>query len=109
MPANVRRFLLCNDKCVRESDLHLHPMCHILGELIHVELEGRRVTALARWDVHVSVKEQLPTEPFILSEDYGLVRKIRCKAKDCNHHAGWEIGKAAFAALELRYRKVEVA
>jgi len=90
---------------VKESDLHLYPKHHILGELVYVELEGRRVTALARWDVHVSVTEPLPTVPFILSEDYGLVKNIRCKVKDCGHSAGWEIGKAAFAALELRYGK----
>lgn len=109
MPPRERRFLLCNDKCVKESDLHLYPKCHILGEIVYIEFESRRVTALTLWQDYFFTTEALPTSPDIRIEKIiGNVHGIKCVNALCKGVANWEIGKAAFAALELRYKKVEV-
>jgi len=105
MPPIERRFLLCNDKCVKESDLHLYPKCHILGELVYVVLESRRVTVLTLWRDYwfTDHPHLLPLEPDILIEKITSADGIRCLNSKCKGVANWEMSKASFAALESRY------
>lgn len=106
MPPNERRFLLCNDKCVKECDLHLYPKHHILGELVYMSEESKSFVALDYWDIHYFTFEPLPTSPKVgLHGINGYIARIECKAVNCNNAAHWEIGKAGLTALELRYEK----
>ena len=107
MPSHPRYFL-CTGECVKYDDLYLHPESHIIGELRYVVDEGRKVTALARYEVSVSAMLVLPINPEIDIEIVGDARKIKCRFPGCGRKERWEIGKAGYLALKQRYRKVTV-
>ena len=103
MSANERRFFLCTGQCVTADKLAQYPNSHILGELCYVVDEGRRVTALAVWDVSVpaglGAMLDIKKKPRIRIEVTGDARKIICTYPGCLREERWEIGKAAFLAL----------
>ncbi len=105
MPPELRYFL-CTGECVTLDELHLHPHSHIMGHLQYLEDEGRKVTALARWDVSPSTDQVAPLKPVIDCFFIGDARLIKCKHPGCPNHQRWEIGKAAFMVLMSRYGKV---
>jgi hypothetical protein len=91
---------------VKYSDLHKYPDSHILGHLCYLIDEGKKVTALARWDVSVSASTVPPRRPKIDCMIIGDARNIQCRyPPGCNRKERWEIGKAAFLALMSRYGK----
>ena len=108
MPSSPARYFLCTGECVKYEDLYLYPESHIIGELRYVIDEGRKVTALARYDVSVSAALVPPIEPVIDVELVGDARNIKCRFPGCCRKERWEIGKAAFLALTQRYGKVTV-
>jgi hypothetical protein len=99
MPAADRRFFLCTGQCVEYKDLYKFPQSHILGELRYVTDEGRRVTALALYEIPVSATEVPPLKPSIIVHIVGDARMIRCRFADCTKSQRWELGRAAFLAL----------
>jgi hypothetical protein len=105
MPANPRRYFLCTGQCVDYNDLYKHPESHIIGHLRYVSDEGRKVTALARWEVSTSAADVPPLVPIIDVDIIGDARNIRCRHKGCSHTQKWEIGKAAFEQLMKRYQQ----
>lgn len=109
MPKRERKFFLCTGQCVPLGELVEYPLSHILGELTFVSDEGRRVTALALWEV------PLPTRNYALLESgvyerrvrlkiVGDARDIECRYSGCQNLQRWEIGKAAFLQLTRRYQ-----
>lgn len=105
--ASDPRYFLCTGECVKYEDLHLYADSHIIGELRYVVDEGRKVTALARYDVSVSAALVPPIEPEIDVILVGDAREIKCRAVEgCVRRERWEIGKAAFMQLMSRYGKV---
>lgn len=107
MPSDPRYFL-CTGECVKYEYLYLYPESHIIGELRYVVDEGRKVTALARYEVSVSAMLVPPINPEIDIELVGDARKIKCRFPGCARKERWEIGKAGYLALKQRYRKVIV-
>ena len=102
MPSEPRYFL-CTGECVKYEDLHLYPHSHIMGELRYVADEGRKVTALARYEVSVSAANVPPLNPEIDVMLIGDARNIKCRSAGCKNSQRWEIGKAAFMQLMSRY------
>jgi hypothetical protein len=103
---SAARYFLCTGECVKYEDLHLYADSHIIGELRYVVDEGRKVTALARYDVSVSASLVPPIDPEIDVLLVGDAREIKCRAVGCVRKERWEIGKAAFMQLMQRYGKV---
>jgi hypothetical protein len=100
------KYFLCTGQAVTADQLSHYPNSHIIGELTHVVDEGRKVTALARWDVSISTKDPLPETPEIDCHMIGDARNIRCRYPTrCENRERWEIGKAAFLQLMSRYGK----
>lgn len=108
MPPSPARYFLCTGECVKYEDLYLHPESHIIGELHYVVDEGRKVTALARYEVSVSAALVPPIDPVIDVEFVGDARNIKCRFPGCLRRERWEIGKAAFLVLMRRYGKATV-
>jgi hypothetical protein len=109
MPANERRFFLCTGQCVTADKLSEYPHSHILGELRYVRDEGRRVTALAVWNISVpaglgSIRDIIKKTSIRL-EVIGDARGIKCTHPGCLREERWEIGKAAFLVLMQRYER----
>jgi hypothetical protein len=65
--------------------------------------EGRKVTALARWELSTSCERVPPLKPVIDCFIIGDARLIKCRHVGCERKQRWEIGKAAFLALMSRY------
>ena len=104
MPPTEKRYFLCTGECVTYKDLYKYPDSHIIGHLRYVVDEGRKVTALARWEVSVSAVMVPPLEPVIDMDIVGDARNIKCRYPGgCKHTVRWEIGKAAFLQLMSRY------
>lgn len=104
MPANKRRFFLCTGQCVVNDDLYKYPNSHIIGELCYLTDEGRKVSALARYEVSVSTAAVPPIKPEIDVYLIGDARRIKCRfPKKCKRSERWEIGKKAFLQLVQRY------
>ena len=104
--ASDPQYFLCTGECVKYEDLHLYADSHSIGELRYVVDEGRKVTALARYDVSVSAALVPPINPEIDVILVGDAREIKCRAGGCTRKERWEIGKAAFMQLMSRYGKV---
>lgn len=101
------RYFLCNSSVVDYKDLYLHPSLHILGHLITVNDEGRKVTALALWHDAEPTTIVPPLEPHVKADIVGDVRRIECEL--CKkREVRWEIGLAVFLTLIGNfYRRVE--
>ena len=104
--ASDPQYFLCTGECVKYEDLHLYADSQSIGELRYVVDEGRKVTALARYDVSVSAALVPPINPEIDVILVGDAREIKCRAGGCTRKERWEIGKAAFMQLMQRYGKV---
>ncbi len=94
-----RRFFLCTGQCVAYKDLHKHPESHILGELRYVTDEGRKVTALALYEMPVSAGTVPPVKPVIIVHIIGDARLIKCRIAGCTKSQRWELGRAGFLSL----------
>ncbi len=105
VPPPPRRYFLCTGECVEYKDLYKFPNSHIMGHLAHVIDEGRHVTAMRRWDVSMPACEVPPVSPDIDEDCIGDVRRIKCRHPACKRKQNWEIGKAGYLALKLRYEK----
>ena len=103
-----RRFFLCTGEAVTAEQLYRYPDSHIIGELRYVVDEGRRVTALARWECSVSTRDDLPLKPDVDVYLIGDARDIKCRCPGCTNKERWEIGQAAFLQLMSRYGKVTI-
>jgi hypothetical protein len=101
-----RRFLLCTGEAILDDQLEEFPSSHIIGELIRVLDEGRKVTALARWDISFSTHVIPPLKPDVDVYLIGDARDIKCRYSGCHHKERWEIGQAAFIQLMTHYGKV---
>ncbi len=102
-----RRYLLCTGQCVEYKDLYLHPKSHILGELRYLTDDGRKVTALALYEMTVRADQVPPLKPDIRVYLIGDARMVKCRYAGCDHVQRWEIGKAAFDQLMKRYQQKE--
>ncbi len=107
MTISEKKYFLCTGEVVTYENLFRHPSSHIIGHFQYVTDEGRRVTALARWEVSMPTTEVPPILPDIDVYLIGDARRIKCRAPGCIRVERWEIGKAAFMVLMDRYRKVE--
>ena len=96
-----RKFFLCSGQAVTVEQLEKYPDSHVLGELRYLSDEGRKVTALAVYEVSLSIKDVPETLPEIRVEIIGDARRIKCTC--CKNRERWEIGKAAFLQLMSRY------
>ena len=96
-----RRFYICTGQVVGYSKLHTHPKAHILGEIVSLTESGRRVTALAVWNIPVPTDTVPPINPAVNA--WLIDGRLRCKVAECGRNVRWEIGQAAFAALMERY------
>jgi hypothetical protein len=105
--ASERRFYLCSGVVVGYSKLHTHPSSHILGEIVNLTEDGKRVTALAVWDVSALTTEVPPLNPPVST--WAMEARVKCRR--CHHQARWQIGDVAFSVLMERYgygRETEV-
>lgn len=66
-----------------------------MGELCYREYYGGKVTVLARWDVSISTKDDMPINPEIDMYLIGDARDIKCRCPGCKNKGRWEIGRAA--------------
>jgi hypothetical protein len=81
-----------------------YPNSHIIGELRYIKDEGyNKLTALARYDVSVSVMHVPSSLPEIDVYFVGDARSIKCRFKGCKNIQRWEIGKARLLQLMKRY------
>lgn len=103
MPATDPRYFLCTGECVKYADLHLYPGSHVVGRLGYLTDEGRRVSALARWEVSVLANTVPPLAPQVDAWLVGDVRNVQCRFPGCERRYRWEIGLAAFQVLMARY------
>lgn len=102
-----RRFFLCTGQAVTIEQLPDYPLSHIIGELRYIMDEGRKVTALARWEVSVSTFIVIvPLRPVVDVYLIGDARNIKCRYHGCDRVERWEIGQAAFMRLMSRYGKL---
>jgi hypothetical protein len=101
-----RRFFLCTGEAVTVEELRDYPNSHIIGELCYVLDEGRKVTALARWDSSFGTYAVPPSDPDVDVYLIGDARNIQCRFPGCAHKERWEIGQAAYMQLMSRYGKV---
>lgn len=101
MPSSLseRRFFLCTGHCVTYKDLYKHSDSHILGELRYLTDEGRKVTALALYEMPVSADQVPPLKPGIIAYIIGDARMIKCRYADCTRSQRWEISRAGFLTL----------
>lgn len=106
MSQKHRRFLLCTGEAVLNNQLGEFPNSHILGELIYVSDEGRRVTALARWETSCSTHATPPIKPDVDVYLIGDARDIKCRYAGCHRKERWEIGQAAIMQLMSHYGKL---
>lgn len=107
MPPSAPKYMLCTGEGVLYEDLYKYPNSHIIGHLRYVVDEGKKVTALARWEVSVSANVVPPLEPVIDCELVGDARNIKCRHADCKNTVRWEIGKAALEILFTRREKLK--
>jgi len=103
-----RRFFLCTGEAVTADRLALYPHSHIIGELRYVLDEGRRVTALARWECSVTTRLEPPIKPDVDIYLIGDARDIKCRFAGCHNKERWEIGQAAIMQLLSHYRKYDM-
>ena len=108
MPPRQRRFFLCNGKCVDYDKLHEHPTSHIIGEVVYVTFQKRRITVMVYWDEHVSAATVPPLHPKKRMTIIGNVMDVVCLHPGCTRVTSWEIGRAAFEQLMERYAPKEV-
>jgi hypothetical protein len=94
-----KRYFLCNGRAVKYADLYKHPHAHIIGDLRFMADEGRKVTAMARWEESMPTDAVPPIDPEIDVFIIGDARSIKCRHTGCGRHPRWEIGKAAISAL----------
>jgi hypothetical protein len=106
MITKPRKFFLCTGIAVEYKDLYKHPGAHIIGHLQYLTDEGRKITALARWEKSVTTQEVPPLLPEIDVYLIGDARQIKCRFPGCIRRERWEIGKAAFLVLMSRYQEV---
>lgn len=105
------RYFLCTGQCVEYKDLYKYPHSHIIGHLIYLTDEGRKVSALALWEKPEPTDTVPPILPETMAHLIGDARNIRCRfivnaeGDVCGRYERWEIGKAAFEQLMSRYRK----
>jgi hypothetical protein len=104
----TQRFFLCTGQAVTEEQLREYPHSHIIGELRYVLDEGKKITALARWDVSVSTLLAIPERPDVDVYFIGDAREIKCRYPGCRNRERWEIGQAAFMRLMARYGRLNV-
>jgi len=95
-----RKFFLCTGQAVTVDQLSQHPNSHIIGELSYVIDEGRKVTALAVYELSLFVSDVPDEFPAVRVEIIGDARRIKCTC--CDHRERWEIGKTAFMQLLKR-------
>jgi hypothetical protein len=108
MSQKHRRFLLCTGQAVLDDQLQKYPSSHIIGELLYVLDEGKKITALARWETSVSACVELPMKPEVDVYLIGDARDIKCRFIGCKNKERWEIGQAAFMRLMSHYGKVTI-
>jgi hypothetical protein len=94
-----KRYFMCNGRAVKYTDLYKHPNLHIIGDLRYLVDEGKRVTALARWEKSHPTDAVPPIDPEIDLYIIGDARSIKCRHAGCDRHPRWEMGKAAISAL----------
>lgn len=104
--APKRRFFLCTGQCVTADQLSQFAGSHIIGELRYVTDEGRKVTALARYEVSVNVATPPTALPEIDVYLVGDARQIKCRYSNCKNLERWETGQAGYLVLRARYEKV---
>ena len=104
--SDERRFMLCTGRVVSSSDLHkfADSHIHIIGELCYMTDEGRRVTALAFWEVSTPSDQIPPLKPEIVDYKIGDTRLIHCRhgvgtPARCKNKQRWKLGRAGFLAL----------
>lgn len=109
-----RRFMLCTGRVVKYSDLYKFAgsHIHIIGEIVYMTDEGRKVTALAFWEVSPPSDSVPPVKPEIVDYKIGDTRLIHCRngvgtPARCKNSPRWEIGKAATQALMSRLGMLE--
>lgn len=103
MPSRERTFLLCNGETVKYSELIMHAGTryfrnHIIGEIVYVTMEGRRVTALAQWRVSVDADRVPPISPTLAVGAIIEARGIRCFAVGCQREVSWYASRSAMEA-----------
>ena len=96
-----RRFFLCTGIVVGYSKLHAHPQAHILGEIVNLTEDGKRVAALAVWDVPLPANQVPPLNPS--ASTWAMEARIQCRVEGCQRRTRWQIGEAAFSVLMERY------
>lgn len=99
MATSKRKFVLCNGRCVLPKTLGEYPHAHIIGELVHVEDEGRKVPALARYAVSVDVTCPPDEMPIVDCYLIGDAREVKCRRDGCRHSIRWETSQAAILIL----------
>lgn len=106
MPSNLmdRRFYLCTGQCVLYKDLYKYPESHILGELIYVTDNSRKVTALALYEVSTCADEVPPLLPDVIMQIVGDGMGIKCRhnlgtPRRCKNERRWELSRSGFLAM----------
>lgn len=96
-----RLFFLCTGETLSEDGVARYQESHIIGELVRI-LDGTIVvTALALYEVSLTVSTPPHVLPPVRLEIIGDSRKIKCTC--CKHHARWIIGKAAIRSVIQKY------
>jgi hypothetical protein len=96
-----RKFFLCSGQAVSAEQLGRYPASHIIGELRYLLDEGKRVTALAVYEISRRVTNVPDEMPDVRAEIIGDARRIRCTC--CDRRERWEIGQAAVNVLLRKY------
>lgn len=108
MPARERTFLLCNGETVKYSELIKHAGTkhfrnHIIGEIVYVTMEGRKVTALAQWRVSVDADRVPPIHPSLAVRAIIEAKGLQCFAVGCQREVDWYSSRSA---MEASYRRL---
>lgn len=98
-----RRFFLCSGQIVTFDKLDRYPHSHIIGELRQVKDEGRKVTALAVYEISLPVADPPVVLPPVRVEIIGDARRIKCTC--CIRRERWEIDKNVLMILLQHHRK----
>lgn len=98
-----RRFFLCSGPAVFAAELDKYPDSHVMGELCYRDYKGGKVTAFARWDVSVSTKDAVPSDPEIDLYLFGDATDIKCRHSACKNKKRWEIARSALKQIARTY------
>lgn len=107
MPARERTFLLCNGETVKYSELIRHTGTkhfrnHIIGEIVYVTMEDRKVTALAYWRISADADRVPPINPSLAVRAIIESKGIACTAVGCQRAVDWYSSRSAMEASYQR-------